>query len=154
MNFGVIACHNCKVGPSRACFTCRRVSQDDIRIAHTPHNRSEMQIAANYAPSAKATNLPDEDEDALRKLLATVAGLDVLQFIAALHMARHGRCRHIAKAVRDAAEDVRSYYSGEAFKIGRATVQAKWHALCRKIPELAAVQAWRHGHGGRKRAEA
>ena len=96
-----------------------------------------------------ATTLPADDEDALRRFLATVTGLDALAFLAALHFARRGRSRNLAQAVRDFAADVRAYTASER-GMSRATVQVKWKTLVAKIPALAVLRSWAKGHGGRK----
>ena len=77
----ISACHNCRIGPSKACLACRRVSQDDIRIQHTPHNRSELQATTTAPASRKATDLPDEIEDKLRRFLFDLFDLDPIQLL-------------------------------------------------------------------------
>ena len=146
----VFACHNCDIGPGPACYECKRVDQDDIRISHSPHNREELQATMQQAASEKATSLPDETEDALRLFLVTVTGLDVVSFVAALHYMRRGGRRRLAGVIRRFAADVREYNGA---KLSRATVFAKWQAITEKIPELAAVRSWTQGNGGRKTAE-
>ena len=146
----VCACHSCNTGPGPACFKCKRVEYDDIRISHSPHNRDELQATMQQAASEKATSLPDETEDALRRFLATATGLDVVSFVAALHYMRRGGRRRLAGIIRRFAADVREYNGA---KLSRATVFAKWRAITEKIPELAAVRSWTQGHGGRETAE-
>jgi len=158
----VTACHNCDRGPGDACLTCKRIDQDDIRIKREPKNVNPELGEATYTPdpaaaiggyapppAGTATELPEDDEDALRRFLATVTSLDALSFLAALHFARCGRSRNLARAVRDFAADVRAY-KASARGMRRATIQAKWETLVAKIPALAVLRSWAQGHGGRK----
>lgn len=143
----VFACHNCTKGRGLHCVHCRRVDQDDIRIQHSPHNKAEFQTSTIQTASGRATSLPEDAEDALRRFLATVAGLDVLSFVAALHFARRGGRGRLAATLRQFAADIRSYRGGAPDK---AVIWAKWHSTKGKIPEIAAVRTWAQGHGGRK----
>ena len=158
----VTACHNCDRGPGAACITCKRIDQDDIRIKREPKNVNPELGEATYTPdpaaaidgyepppAKTATGLPEGDEDALCRFLATVTSLDALSFLAALHFARRGRSRNLARAVRDFAADVRAY-KASARGMRRATIQAKWETLVAKIPALAVLRTWAQGHGGRK----
>ena len=158
----VTACHNCTRGPGAACITCKRIDQDDIRIRKEPKNQNPDLGTATYTPdpaaaidggelppAKTATGLPEGDEDALRRFLATVTSLDALSFLAALHFARRGRSRNLAKAVRDFAADVRTY-KASARGMSRATIQAKWESLVAEIPAFAVFRTWAQGHGGRK----
>ncbi len=157
----VTACHNCDRGPGAACITCKRIDQDDIRIEREAKNVNPELGEATYTPDPAAaidggddaqqgaTTLPADDEDALRRFLATVTGLDALAFLVALHFARRGRSRNLAQAVRDFAADVRAY-KASARGMRRATIQAKWETLVAKIPALAVFRSWAQGHGGRK----
>lgn len=158
----VTACHNCDRGPGDACLTCKRIDQDDIRIKREPKNINPELGEATYTPDPAAaidgyepppantaTGLSEGDEDALRRFLATVTGLDALAFLAALHFARRGRSRNLAQAVRDFAADVRAY-KASARGMSRATIQKKWKTLVAMIPALAVFRTWAKGHGGRK----
>lgn len=163
----VTACHNCTRGPGAACITCKRIDQDDIRIKREPKNVNPELGEATYTPDPaaaidggddarqSATTLPADDEDALRRFLATVTSLDALSFLAALHFARRGRSRNLAKAVRDFAADVRAYTASER-GMCRATIWAKWESLVAKIPAIAVLRSWpkrEAGDGGKAGAE-
>ena len=143
-------------------MTCKRIDQDDIRIKREPKNVNPELGEATYTPdpaaaidgyepppAKTATGLPEGDEDALRRFLTTVTSLDALSFLAALHFARRGRSRNLARAVRDFAADVRAY-KASARGMSRATIQAKWESLVAKIPALSVFRSWAQGHGGRK----
>ena len=86
----ITACHNCRIGPSKACLTCRRVSQDDIRIQRTPHNRSELQATTTPTAGRKSTDLPDEIEDKLRRFLFDLFDLDPIQLLMLQHVKQGG----------------------------------------------------------------
>ena len=144
-------------------MTCKRIDQDDIRIKREPKNVNPELGEATYTPDpaaaidggddarqgARTTTLPENDEDALRRFLATVTGLDALAFLAALHFARRGRSRNLAKVIRDFAADVRAYTASES-GMSRSTITAKWNTLVAKIPALSVFRSWAQGHGGRK----
>jgi hypothetical protein len=161
----VTACHNCTRGPGAACITCKRIDQDDIRIKREPKNVNPELGEATYTPDPAAaidggddarqgaTTLPADDEDTLRRFLATVTGLDALAFLAALHFARRGRSRNLAQAVRDFAADVRAY-NASARGMSRATIWAKWESLVAKIPALAVLRSWAKREAGSGKADA
>ena len=146
-------CHNCQRGRGQHCITCKRITQDDIRIQHKQHNREELQAATIAHPWGKVTNLPADVEDALRHFLFAVTSLDALQFIAALHLLRRGRRRALAETIRAFAADVRAHIGKPNFN--RATVWAKWKNVIGRLPELyAAIPKWEghapgSGHGRR-----
>lgn len=161
----VIACHNCRLGVGKHCETCRRVSQDDIRIQHTPHNRSEMQAAMPQAASEQATSLPADIEDTLRQFLFDLFDLDPIQLLLLQHVRRRGTpvsFRHyFAKFLKASIK-----YGDRAHKerweqmvdevganIGRATAKAIWDGMVKKSPLLAVFQTWDKGHGGRQAEE-
>lgn len=162
----VTACHNCTRGPGAACITCKRIDQDDIRIRREPKNRNpDLGTATNMPDPAAAidgdddarqgaTTLPADDEDALRRFLATVTGLDALAFLAALHLARRGRSRTIADALRTLTAQMNTRCRDEQVaRYGRAAILAKYKTITRKIPELAVIRRWEEGHRpGRGRA--
>lgn len=104
----------------------------------TVHAFDPGEIDGDEAEPEKATELPDEDEDALRRLLATAVGLDPLQIVVALHAARRSD-KTAAQAVRDFAADFRRYSVAENRR--KATFHAKWKNILGKIPELAAIRA-------------
>ena len=148
-------CHNCQRGRGQHCITCKRITQDDIRIQRQHHNREELQAATIKHPWGKVTNLPADVEDALRHFLFAVTSLDALQFIAALHLLRRGRRRALAETIRTFAADVRAHIGKPNFN--RATVWAKWKNVIGRLPELcAAIPKWEghapgNGHGRRRR---
>jgi hypothetical protein len=97
------------------------------------------EIDGGKPPPARPTNLPGADEDTLRQFIATVVGLDPLQFVVMLHVARRSG-KTAAQAVRDFAADIRAYKTANEHAI-QATFHAKWKAIVGKIPELAAIHA-------------
>ena len=104
----------------------------------TAYTYDPGEIDGDEAEPEKATELPDEDEDALRRLLATAVGLDPLQIVVALHAARRSD-KTAAQAVRDFAADFRRYSVAENRR--KATFHVKWKNILGKIPELAAIRA-------------
>ena len=161
----VTACHNCRLGVGKHCETCKRVSQDDIRIQHTPHNRSEMQAAMPQPASEQATGLPSDIEDKLRQFLFDLFDLDPIQLLLLQHVRRHGTPvsfrAYFAKFLKNSIK-----YGNRAHKerweqmvdevganIGRATAKAIWDGMVKKSPLLAVFQTWDKGHGGRQAEE-
>ena len=161
----ITACHNCRRGIGKHCETCKRVSQDDIRIQHTPHNRSEMQAAMPQPASEQATGLPGDIEDKLRQFLFDLFDLDPIQLLLLQHVRRHGTPvsfrAYFAKFLKNSIK-----YGNRAHKerweqmvdevganIGRATAKAIWDGMVKKSPLLAVFQTWDKGHGGRQAEE-
>ena len=142
----ITACHNCKKGPSKACVACKRVSQDDIRIQHTPHNRSELQAAQIQQPRGNVTALPEDVEDILLRLLCTVTALDPVDALLLLHVAKGGTPNTFADTLKAIDRELKTYGK----RISRATAQAKWNAVISKFAPFAALRSWGIGHGGRK----
>jgi hypothetical protein len=161
----ITACHNCRRGIGKHCETCNRVSQDDIRIQHTPHNKSELQAAMPQAASEQATGLPSDIEDKLRQFLFDLFDLDPIQLLLLQHIRRHGTpvsFRHyFAKFLKasikygDRAHRERWEQTVDEIgaNIGRATTKAIWEGMLRKMPVLAIFQTWDKGHGGRQASE-
>ena len=96
--------------------------------------------------AARPTNLPDADEDTLRRLLATAVGLDPLAFVVMLHAARRSD-KTAAQAIRDFAAAVRAYKTTGKNNT-RATFHAKWKHMVGKIPELATIRTEGRGRRG------
>lgn len=71
----ITACHNCQKGVGDWCIPCKRISQDDIRIQHTPKNKDEYTISRAQPKSEKVTPFSEETENALRILLTSFAQL-------------------------------------------------------------------------------
>ena len=161
----ITACHNCRIGPSKACLTCRRVSQDDIRIQHTPHNRSELQGTTTAPASRKATDLPDEVEDKLRRFLFDLFDLDPIQLLMLQHVKQGGTpvsfgatfARFLKASIKYGDRERRADWNRavETYgaHIGRATAKAIWDGMVKKSPLLAVFQTWDKGHGGRQAEE-
>ncbi len=139
----VTACHNCTIGPGKACLACKRINQDDIRIAHRPHltNRSAAVIAAatpHTSERALPNVMPEDDEDALRQFLATIAGLDAPHLLALLHFARRGSHRTLAESFRTFAASIRMY---DATAKSRASIFMTIKAIIKDIPQLSSLYA-------------
>ena len=161
----ITACHNCRIGPSKACLTCRRVSQDDIRIQHTPHNRSELQATAPAPASRKATDLPDEVEDKLRRFLFDLFDLNPIQLLLLQHVRLRGTpvgfrnyfARFLKSSIkfgkRECAAEWERTVDEIGANIGRATAKAIWDGMVEKMPMFAIFQSWDKGRGGRQAEE-
>ncbi len=145
----IIACHSCTKGVGKHCETCRRVSQDDIRIAHSPHNRSELQATTIHEPSEQATALPPDVEDTLRRLLCTITGFKTLDILLLVHIAKGGTPSNFGRAVNALMAEARTYGP----EIGRATAMAKWKAIVKRFAPFRALRSWGIGHGGRMKTE-
>ena len=155
-------CHNCPKGRGQHCVRCRRVDQDDIRIQHSPHNRSELQAAAIQPPAEQATNLPSDIEETLRRFLFDLFDLDPTQLMLLRHVKRggtpgtfgrefasflkssiiYGKRKHKARWDRT-CDEIGAW-------ISRATAWAIWDNMVKKSPLLAIFQTWDKGHGGRQ----
>ncbi len=145
----IIACHSCSKGVGKHCETCRRVSQDDIRIAHSPHNRSELQATTIRQPSQQATALPEDVEDTLRRLLCTITELKTLDILLLVHIAKGGTPGTFGRSLNALIAEAKTY--GD--EIGRATAMAKWKAIVKKFAPFRALRSWGIGHGGRVKTE-
>lgn len=141
----IIACHSCRKGVGKHCEACRRVSQDDIRISHSPHNRSELQATKIQQPSEQATALPEDVEDTLRRLLCTITGFKTLDIVLLIHIAKGGTPGNFGRALNELIAEAKTYGS----EISRATAMAKWKAIVRKFAPFRALRSWGIGHGGR-----
>lgn len=160
----ITGCHSCKIGPGDACATCKRASQDDIRIAHTPHNRSELQAALPQPTSEQATTLPADIENTLRCFLFDLFDLDPIQLLLLQHIRQHGTPvsfrSYFAKflkssikyGVRESRDEWEQTVDRIGANIGRATTKAIWDGMLAKMPLLALFQTWDKGHGGRQAA--
>lgn len=161
----IVACHNCRIGPSNACLTCRRVDQDDIRIRHTPHNRAEYQAAAERPAGGRATELPDGVEDKLRRFLFDLFDLDPVQLLMLRHVRNGGTpvsfgaafARFLKSSIKYGDRARRGEWEraveGYGAHVGRATAKAIWDGMVRKLPLLTVFQSWDKGHGGRQAEE-
>lgn len=161
----ITACHNCKIGPGPACQHCKRVNQDDIRIQHTPHNRSELQATAPQTASEKATNLPEDIENTLRTFLYDLFDLSPVELLLLQHVRKHGTpvsfCRCFSQFLKGTikyGERTRRAEWNRAVdeigaNIGRATTKAIWDGMIKRLPLLAVFQTWDKGHGGRQADE-
>lgn len=152
-DIGTAHCLKCQHGnrnkemPGPFCWTCKRATEhDDIRIQHFPHNRDELTPSTIQPPAEPCTALPEAVEDALRRFIYTLTELDPLEIVATLHLARRGTSRTVAAAIENYAAAIRSYHGG---RMSRATIKARWEALTRAMPELAAARSWAERHGGR-----
>ena len=154
---GTAVCLKCQHGnrnkdmPGPFCWTCKRSTEhDDIRIRHSAHNRDELTRSTINPPSKPCTALPEKVEDTLRRFLCTITGLDPLEIVAALHIARRGTSRTVAAAIENYAAAIRTYHGG---RMSRAAIKEKWKALTRAMPELAAAKSWGKERGGRSDEE-
>ena len=128
------------------CKNCKRGTQhDDIRIQHSPHNRDELTRSTIQPPAEPCTALPESVEDTLRRLLCTITGLDLLDALLLLHVAKGGTPGNFGRTLNAALKEAGTY--GEA--MSRATSKAKWDAMCRKFAPFKALRSWGIGHGGR-----
>lgn len=130
------------------CVNCKRVQQDDIRIEKAPKNeRPDLTADRNTAAatSAPCTELPEAVEDTLRRLLNTITGLDPLDAMLLLYVAKGGTPGTFGRFLNKTFDEARLYGPS----IGRATAKAKWTAICKKFGPFAALRSWGIGHGGR-----
>ena len=161
----ISTCHKCRIGPSDACLACRRVSHDDIRIRHTPHNRAEHQAAAAQPAGEQATKLPAEVEDRLRRFLFDLFDLNPIQLLMLRHVRDGGTPNSFGRAfaaflkssITYGRREERARWERTVDAIGahvsRATAWAIWNGMVKAHPLLAVFRTWANGHGGR-RAEA
>lgn len=161
----VYTCHNCPDGRGPHCARCRRVDQDDIRIQHTPHNRAELQAAAAQPTSERATGLPAEVEDRLRRFLFDLFDLSPVQLIMLRHVKHGGTPNSFGRAFAAFLKSSITYgdrarkaeWERTVEEIGahvsRATAWAIWDGMVKAHPLLAVFRAWDRGHGGRRAEE-
>ena len=157
-DIGTAHCLKCQHGnrnkemPGPFCWTCKRGTEhDDIRIQHSAHNRDELTPATiRKRENGNIANLAEDEENALRRFIYTLTELDPLEIVATLHLARRGTSRTVAAAIENYAAAIRTYHGG---RMSRATIKARWEALTRAMPELAAARSWAEGHGGRTAEE-
>lgn len=153
-------CHNCPQGRGPHCVHCKRVNQDDIRIQHSPHNRTELQAATIRPASEKATNLPDDIEDTLRRFLFDLFDLDPIQLMLLRHVKQGGTpntfgrafAKFLKASIIYGKRKHRARWDRTCEEIGawisRATAWAIWDGMIQKAPLLALFQTWDKGHGG------
>lgn len=134
----ITACHSCRRGRGEHCLTCRRVEQDDIRIAHSPHNRDELTASAPSAGSGQCTDLPGETEDRFRQSLMALFDLSPIELLLVQHVMR-GRTFASFGDVLGKVADKAAKYRGSP----RAQAKAMSLAIRRKVPELRSVIAGR-----------
>lgn len=161
----IAACHNCKTGPGAHCADCKRVSQDDIRIQHTPHNRSELQAATIQPRSERATPLPVDVEQKLRAFLFDLFDLSPIRLLLLQHVRQHGTPvsfrgyflkflkDSIKYGVRERKPEWDALCEQIGAHIGRATAKAMWDNMLEQNPLFAVFQSWDKGHGGRQAEE-
>lgn len=155
-------CHNCPKGRGQHCVRCERVTQDDIRIQHSPHNRSELQAAAIRPPSEQATTLPADIEDTLRRFLFDLFDLDPIQLLFLRHVKQGGTpntfghtfAAFLKSSIIYGKREHRARWNRTCDEIGalisRATAWAIWNGMVKKQPILAIFQTWGKGHGGQR----
>ena len=155
-------CHNCPRGRGPYCARCKRVDQDDIRIQHSPHNRAELQAAAIHPPSERATTLPAEVEDKLRRFLFDLFDLDPIQLLLLRHVKQGGTpatfgrtfSAFLKSSIIYGKRKQKARWDRACEEIGawisRATAWAIWDGMVKKSPLLAIFQTWDKGHGGRQ----
>lgn len=132
------------------CKNCKRGTQhDDIRIQHSPHNRDELTRSTIQPPAEQCTNLPKSVENTLRIMFNTITGLDPLDAMLLLHVAKGGTTGSFGEKLNLAIKEAETY--GES--ISRATAKAKWDAMCKKYPPFKALRSWALGHGGRNASD-
>lgn len=129
------ACHNCKRGPGPSCATCRRVDQDDIRIAHTPHSRAEL-VALTPQEAASATGLPPDVEDTLRQALIGLFDLDPIELLLVQHIVRRHNLSTFGQVMAKVAARICRYRGSE-----KAQAHAMKEAIARKWAPLRAIVA-------------
>lgn len=161
----IYTCHNCPEGRGPHCARCHRVDQDDIRIQHTPHNRSELQAAANQPASGRATDLPDEIEDRLRRFLFDLFDLSPVQLLLLQHVKHGGTPNSFGRAFAAFVKSTITYgdraqkarwertVSEIGAHVSRATAWAIWDGMVKAHPLLAVFRTWDKGHGGRQAAD-
>lgn len=157
-DIGTAHCLKCQHGnrdkemPGPFCWTCKRGTEhDDIRIRHSAHNRDDLTPATiRKGENGHIANLAEDEENALRRFVYTLTELDPLEIVTTLHIARRGTSRTVAAAIENYATAIRTYHGG---RMSRETINARWKALTRAVPELAAAKSWEKGHGGRSDEE-
>jgi len=133
----ITACHSCELNGKQdpRCLNCRRVNQDDIRIAKTPHTRSEMVAAQPQAePYGYCTKLPHEVEDTLRQAMASFWGLDPIELLCVQHIMRGQRLSAFGNTLRKIYQRIGKYRGSE-----RAQAGMMRDAIARKMPMLAPI---------------
>ena len=88
----VYACHNCRTRGTDKCLVCKKIDQDDYRIAHAPHGAED--VAAVMPPSVmqpahavacvKVRSASDKTNEALLRLVHEFAQTP-LPVVIALH---------------------------------------------------------------------
>lgn len=162
----IATCHNCRIGPNaKACAACKRVEHDDIRIAHSPHNRTELQASAPQPASEQATSLPAEVEDTLRRFLFDLFDLDPVQLMLLRHIKHGGTpttfgrtfAAFLKSSIIYGKRQQKARWERTCEEIGawitRATAWAIWDAMVKKSPLLEIFQTWDSGHGGRQKQQ-
>jgi len=86
---------------------------------------------------ARPTALSEEDEDTLRRMIATAVQLHPLQLLLALHAARRST-KTAAQAVRDFAAGIAAHKPNH-YNV-KSVFHAKWKSIVRKLPEFAAIR--------------
>ncbi len=133
----ITACHSCDLngkGDPR-CITCKRVSQDDIRISKTPHAKAEMIAAQQQAEQTPpCTNLPEDIEDTLRKAMATFWALDPIQLLCVQHIMNGQRLATFGERLRTIHAKISHYRGSE-----RAQAGMMRDAIAKRAPMLAPI---------------
>ena len=151
----VSTCHSCKIGPGEMCATCRRVDQDELRIAHAPHDeRPELTRWTPPQPSEQATPLPEDVEDALRRFVFNVFDLTPLQLLLLRHVRHGGTPCTFGKMLAAFMKGVVKYgdrsrarewceaVDGIVGEVSRQTASSMWNALCERMPHFRHFQSW------------
>lgn len=134
---------------SARCISCKRTNQDDIRIEKSPHNvRPDLKQAVKQEPSEQATNLPEEIENTLRRILMTITALDPLDALMLLHVANGGTPTTFGRFVNRVFDEARLYGPS----ITRMTARAKWLAICKTFAPFAKLRQWAEGHAAKNLA--
>jgi hypothetical protein len=137
------------------CAECKRVDQDDLRIAHSPHDeRPELGRWTPQQPSERATALPEDVEDALRRFVFDLFDLSPVHLLLLRHV-RHGgtpctfgmmlqaTVMSLAKyGDRSRSREWCETVDAILGEVSRQTASAMWNRICERLPYFRHFQTW------------
>lgn len=129
------------------CTSCRRTTQDDIRIRKSPHVKGDMartdcdttetiEVAApaRKAERSCATTLPADVEDTLRRAMANFWELTPMQLLCVQHLMAGKKLSEFGETLRGVHDKIRKYRGSE-----RAQAFMMRNAIAKRIPFIAPV---------------
>ncbi len=146
-------CHNCTKGVGEWCISCRRVDQDDHRIAHAPHIRDDRTPCAPTR-NPKSTPLDEDAEDKFRRYIFDLRDLSQMQWVM-LHHVWHGGSPSTFGAMfsdllkhsglygdRTRRDEWERTVDELGPKVSRQTASLLWDRSCWRVPVLRHFQTW------------